>query len=169
MGGVTIRFALDDLPVVAALDRATMEGKDLFPLMDAIGRVLVNGARERIAVTNETPDGVAWPKSLRAKEQGTPTLFDSGRLMNSITALPEERQVTVGSNLIYAAVHQVGATIRPVTAKALFFTLANGDAVTAGAVTIPARPYLGISAEEETEIFDQTVAFFDDLLSGRPQ
>lgn len=169
MAGVSQQFDLDDLQVIQAFDRAATADDDLFELMDQIGRVLVNGARERIGVTNVSPEGVDWPKSLRAKEQGTPTLYETGRLMNSITAAPEPRQVIVGSNLIYAGVHQTGATIRPVTAGALFFTLANGVKVVAGEVTIPARPYLGVSRDDVEDIGDLTVAFIDGLMSGRAQ
>lgn len=167
MAGVSYTIALEDVAVIDAFDRVATAGADLFGLMDAIGRVLVNGARERIAQTNVTPAGVAWPKSLRATIAGGPTLRETGLLLNSITASPQARQVTVGSNLIYAGVHQEGATIRPVNAKALSFALANGDSVTAGEVTIPARPYLGISEDEAADIGDITAAFFDGLLSGR--
>lgn len=163
------QFDLDDLQVISAFDYAATASEDLFKLMDAIGRVLVNGAVERIGVTNVDPDGVAWPESLRVKEHGGKTLHDSGRLMRSITSAPESRQVMVGSNLIYAGVHQTGATIRAKTAGGLHFTLANGEAVTVGSVTIPRRSYLGVSRGEVETISGITVDFFERLLDGRMQ
>lgn len=165
MAGVSYTIALDDIAVTDAFDRVAAAGADLFGLMDKVGRRLVAGARERIVQSNVTPAGVAWPKSLRATISGGPTLLQTSRLLDSIIASPEARQVTVGSNVIYAGVHQAGATIRPVNAKALSFALANGDSVTAGEVTIPARPYLGISEDEAADIGDITLAFFDGLLS----
>ncbi|UFS63840.1 phage virion morphogenesis protein [Paracoccus denitrificans] len=165
MAGVSYRFALDDLVVLSALDRTAAE-EDLFPLMDAIGRVLVNGAVERITVTNVDPDGVPWPQSFRAEVFGGPTLHASGRLARSITSAPESREVTVGSNLVYAAVHQEGAIIRAKTAKGLFFMLADGEEVVVGEVTVPRRPYLGISIAEREDIGDLTVSHFTGLLDG---
>lgn len=166
MTGVSYSFDLDDLQVVSAIVQIAAADEDLHPLMDAIGRVLVNGAIERIADTNTSADGVAWPKSLRAELDGGKTLLHSGRLMRSITSEAGARQVVVGSNLIYAGVHQTGATIRAKTAEGLAFTLANGEQVVVGQVTIPARPYLGISRDEVEDVSDLTAAHFDALLAG---
>ncbi len=166
MAGVNITFDLDDLGVISEIDRIATAGEDMFPLMDAIGRVLVNGAVERITVTNIGPDGVAWPESFRAEVFGGPTLHATGNLARSITASPESRQVQIGSNLIYAGVHREGAIIRAKTAKGLHFMLADGDEVVVGEVTIPRRPYLGISDGERADIADLTVAHFSGLLGG---
>ncbi|RJE87133.1 phage virion morphogenesis protein [Paracoccus onubensis] len=169
MAGVSYQFDLHDLGAVSAFDQAAAASEDMFPLMDAIGRVLVNGAVERIGVTNVDPDGVPWPQSFRAEVFGGPTLHATGNLMRSIVSAPESRQVTVGSNLIYAGVHQEGAVIRAKTAKGLFFMLADGEEVVVGEVWVPRRPYLGISDAEEEDIADLTVAYFTDLLEGVPQ
>lgn len=50
----------------------------------------------------------------------------------------------MGSNLIYAAVQQFGA------GKGQFGNMANGSPIPWG--NIPARPFLGISPEDETNI-----------------
>lgn len=166
MAGVNMRFDLNDLQAAATFDQIAAAGDDLFPLMDAIGRVLVNGAVERITATNIDPDGITWPQSLRAEVFGGPTLHATGRLARSITSAPEERQVRVGSNLIYAGVHQEGAIIRPKTARGLHFMLADGEEVVVGEVTIPRRAYLGISTGEREDIADLTVAYFSGFLDG---
>ncbi len=166
MAGVNISFGLDDLQAAVTLDQIAAAGADLFPLMDAIGRVLVNGAVERITVTNIDPDGIAWPQSFRAETFGGPTLHATGNLARSITSAPDEHQVRVGSNLIYAGVHQEGAIIRPKTAEGLHFMLADGEEVVVGEVTIPRRAYLGISTAEREDIADLTVGFFSGLLDG---
>ena len=157
---VTLRVELDDIAAASALDLVAHRGDDMTDLMDQIGIVLVAGAVERIGITNVTPDGVPWPQSLRAAEDGGPTLHDTGRLMRSVTHLAVPREVEIGSNLIYAGVHQTGATIRPKNGDALAFTLPNGSFVLAGEVTLPARPYLGISDEEADEIAGLTAAYF---------
>lgn len=125
---------------------------DLSPLMANIGMLLEGSARDRIESTNVAPDGVAWPKSMRAEEKGGKTLFDSGLLAASLTNQPSANQVEIGSNRIYAGVHQLGMTILPKAGSVLTFTLANGTTVSVASVTIPARPYLGISDDDEVEI-----------------
>lgn len=166
MTGVSIRFDLDDLRVIFDLDQIASAGEDMFPLMDAIGRVLVNGAVERITSTNIDPDGIPWPQSFRAEVFGGPTLHATGNLARSITSAPEAREVTVGSNLIYAGVHQDGAIIRAKTAGGLLFMLADGEEVVVSEVWIPRRPYLGVSDGEQADIADLTVAWFSGLLGG---
>jgi phage virion morphogenesis protein len=62
-------------------------------------------------------------------------LIQSGRLRNSISARRDGSKVAVGTNLVYAAIHQFG-----------------GLAGRGRGVRIPARPYLGISKADEAEI-----------------
>nr|WP_299152128.1 phage virion morphogenesis protein [uncultured Tateyamaria sp.] len=59
--------------------------------------------------------------------------------------------MTVGSPLSYAAIHHFGGVIKPKKAKALAFK-AGGDSVFAKQVTIPARPYMGVSTDNAREI-----------------
>ncbi len=149
--------------VARGFDRVSERATDLSPLMDNIGALLEQSARDRIEDSNTGPDGVAWPKSLRAQEGGGKTLFDSGQLAASLTHQAGRRDVVVGSNKIYAGIHQAGATITPKNGDALAFRLPNGAFVTVGSVTIPARPYLGVSAEDEIEIGALATDYFTDL------
>ena len=48
---------------------------------------------------------------------GGKTLIDSGRLLQSLTHNATDQGVEVGTNVIYAAVRRLGATIKPVTAR----------------------------------------------------
>ena len=63
-----------------------------------------------------------------------------------------------------AGIHQTGGVIRAKTAKGLAFTLANGESAVVGSVTIPARPYLGISEAEREEIEEVSLQHFADIL-----
>ena len=166
MTGVQLTASLADLGLSDGFDDVATAAGDMTDLMGKIGSVLINGAQERIGVTNVSPDGVAWPQSLRAKEDGGPTLHDTGQLHRSITSLAAPDHVTIGSAEDYAGVHQSGATIKAKNGKGLSFTLANGEQVVVGSVTIPARPYLGISEEERAQIEDVTIAHFNSLLGG---
>lgn len=100
----------------------------------------------------EGPDGQPWKKSARALADGGLTLTDRGQLRQSITAASDASSALAGTNLVYAAIHQFGGTIR---AKGT----ANGGARALrtpfgprGSVTIPARPFLGFGPVDLEEI-----------------
>ncbi|HYW76729.1 MAG TPA: phage virion morphogenesis protein [Gammaproteobacteria bacterium] len=76
----------------------------------------------------------------------------TGRLSRSIHSEPARREGStilgrVGTNLIYAPVHEFGATIRAKRAKYLRFKV-GGQWVMKEQVTIPARPYMRPSLAE---------------------
>ena len=128
--------------------------------MSAIGSFLETITRERFQ-SGQAPDGTAWKPSLRALITGGKTLLDTGRLVGSIVSEATDRSVEVGTNVIYAAIHQFGGTIRGKAGK-LQFRLANGQFVTKDAVTMPARPFLGVSSDDEQEILDSPEAIDDE-------
>lgn len=155
---VKLTIRLDNKSVtakIAHLERATA---DLTPLMIDIGNFLEGSTKDRLMQSNTSPGGVPWPQSMRAKEDGGKTLVDSRRLLGSIVNVPGAKSVEIGSNLVYAGIHQTGGDIVPKNGKALAFALPNGEFVTVGKVTIPARPYLGVSADD--------VATIDELVEG---
>ena len=144
------RIRVDGLrEVEEQLDALFGRTRDLTPLMAVLGENLVAGTRDRFE-REEAPDGAPWKPSLRAELEGGQTLTQRGRLRDSVHFEARADQVEVGSNLIYAAVHQLGATIVPVNAGALRFRLPGGLGMrTVQQVVIPARPYLGISDYDE--------------------
>lgn len=119
-------------------------------LWDAIGAALVTSTQMRFE-RGEAPDGSPWPPSLRALAQGGKTLIDSARLFQSLTHLPSDRGVEVGTNVVYAASHQFGATISPKAGEFLTFKVA-GQWARKRQVTIPARPFLGLDDDDEREV-----------------
>lgn len=116
---------------------------DLQPAMIGIGAALENLVRDRFDA-GRSPDGRPWPPSRRARAQGSTTLVDSGRLRNSIVATASMDRVAVGTDVIYAAIHQKGGSIVPRRAQTLVFTTFDGRTVAADRVDIPARPFLGM-------------------------
>ena len=158
------RVEFQDGALKRQLQEIGRRAEDLTPLMDMIGSHLAGSAQGRIGGSNTAPDGTPWPPSLRARETGGRTLYDQGRLRDSITHRASAREVEIGSNLIYAAIHQFGGDIVPVSAGALTFRLANGQMVTCGKVTISARPYLGVSDEDEVILTDLALTY----LAGEP-
>ena len=122
------------------------------PLYDLIGAMLVTSTQHRFH-RQAGPDGNPWPKSIRAQMQGGRTLFDSGRLEGSITHEASDRGLAVGTNVLYAAIHQFGGTIRAKDGGMLHFTIGGADIFTRE-VNMPARPFLGLDAEDEAAIED---------------
>lgn len=139
---------------------------DLSELTGAFGLYLESATIERF--DNETaPDGSKWTPSARAKEEGGKTLTDTSQLRSSITHNADGDSVEVGTNKIYAGVHQYGATIRAKNAPYLAFRLPGDLGFRKVAqVTIPARRFLGISAEDETELFALADDFERDVAGG---
>ena len=87
-----------------------------------------------------------WP----AKRDGAPSnLKRKGALRIScrITKVTDST-VSVGSDRIYARIHQLGGVIRPKGKKALKFTV-GGKTLFRKKVTIPARPYWPITRGNE--------------------
>lgn len=122
--------------------------------LDALGALVTSQTQNRIRSEKTAPDGTPW----KPNRAGTSILFKSGALDDSIRHIVGGSDVEVGSNLIYAGVHQEGATIVPKNGNVLVFG-AGGETIFAKKVTIPARPYLGVSAENGSEIETFTLDF----------
>ena len=95
---------------------------------------------------------VRWKPSKRAQLTGGKTLIDTARLMRSITMKAAGKTLTVGTNVKYAAMHQLGGRIParvvlPKRAKVLRWIDKSGNVrfakkVSIGPTQIPARPFL---------------------------
>jgi len=90
---------------------------------------------------------------------GRPGLnIKTGALVNSIKVNKGKKtktraDVNVGTNMIYARIHELGGIIKPVAAKMLSWVSDTGERIFANLVHIPARPYLRPAMDEhEPEI-----------------
>lgn len=147
---MAVRMDIDGADAtLAALGGALARARSPRGLMDQIGAELAKSAKLRFT-TNEGPAGGPWPPSIRARMLGGRTLVQRGRLRDSITHEASDSSVAIGTNVVYAAIHQVGGKITAKTAKGLRFRLPGGlGSRTVKSVTIPARPFLGVSGEDE--------------------
>lgn len=151
MSGIALQLKFDDVRVRSALMEVISLGHDAAPIMQEIAAYGENSTLERF--DSETgPDGKKWKQSLRAKLTGGKTLTDKGHLRGSITSDSGRDWAQWGSNKVYARIQQQGGVIKPKSAGKLRFRLANGGWRTVSQVTLPARPYLGVSHEDEVEI-----------------
>lgn len=151
MSDFTLR--VEDADVLAALRRVAGVLSDPTPLAGELAALGESSTRLRFR-TQTGPDGVAWKQSLRAKVTGGRTLTQDGHLSGSLSSRHGRDFGEWGVNRIYAAIHQFGGMIRPVNAKALRFQLASGGFAVVKSVTMPARPYLGISDDDRGDILD---------------
>lgn len=159
MAGISITISVDDRAARSVFAKWERADGDLSGLLDPIGAALRDNVLDRFE-HGRGPDGTAWPESLRATEQSGQTLVDKGRLRDSITYEAGAREVELGSNVIYARIHQLGGTITAKTDKGLSFSLAgDGGFVNVQSVTLPPRPYLGIGPEDIDAIGDMFEAW----------
>ena len=165
---------------------------DLRPAMDEIGAMLMTSTDMRFE-RQVDPEGAAWTPNApstakqKAKVGHELILQMSGRLRGSITRQAESNSVTVGTNLAYARIHQLGGTInREASVRQIYrkFVETKGKAgvhrellpgfvkksqsnfetshpVGAHGITIPARPFLGINQQDRegaVEILQRFIA-----------
>jgi phage virion morphogenesis protein len=126
-------------------------------LLESVGALVESQTRRRIEQEKEGPSGQQWPdwNPLYAMDRhGNQSLLEgSGALVDSIQSLVTGDQVEVGTNLIYAGVHQHGAVITPVKADKLRFNM-GGKHFAVDSVTVPARPFVGVSDDNLGELSD---------------
>lgn len=116
--GASILIEVDDASVEAVLLRLAAAGKNAAPFMRDVGAYLLTATQRRF-VTTSGPGGVAWkrlaPRTARERIKrgyGTANILRrTGMLYSSLTFIAGERDVEVGTNNPYAAVHQFGAEI----------------------------------------------------------
>lgn len=146
-----------------ALRRAAEALEDLTPLMQDIGELMVERTKDNFK-TGTGPDGTAWaPRSQVTLDayarrgdtpKGGPLVGVTRALSTTIAYEADAAGVSWGSNMIYAAVMQFGA------AQGAFGKTSRGGPIPWG--DIPARPYLGIGAEDQTAILET----IEDYLQG---
>lgn len=132
MSGVRILVDVDDRVV---RDKLRELGRLAIPrrTWNQIGQILVTSTVDRFE-RGVGPDGVPWRPSARASREGGVTLVDTARLRGSIAHRASADGVEVGTNVVYAAIHQFGSR-------------AGGKPR-----NIPARPYLGVDDDDREAI-----------------
>ena len=146
MSGARIDIEVGLGEAQAAFSRLAALGGQMRPVMTSIGTAVRDSTKHRFE-TGIGSLGLPWKKSAGPGK----TLVDTGRLRNSITFAATDTAATIGTNVRYAAIHQFGGTITAKTSKGLRFKGSNGWA-NVQSVVIPARPYLGLEAEDRAGI-----------------
>lgn len=156
-----------------AMERLNLSQQDLLILNERVAAILEQSTHERFE-EEKSPQGKAWePLSeqtliararRRTRRKGGASGFmtkrgnlskraqriissanilqDTARLLRSITSKARPEGAAVGTNLVYGAIHQLG-----------------GQAGRGKKVKIPARPYLGVSGDDEQDLLDMLQEF----------
>ena len=144
MSDKPIEIKIDNNDVERKLLELAQKSENLRPLMKNIAGIFASATEENFK--NEgRPD--KWTelseatKKQRTKQKKWPgqILQVSGQLASSISTQYDDESAVIGSNLDYAAIHQLG-----------------GQAGKNKKVTIPARPYLKLTDDDFNEILDAT-------------
>lgn len=117
--------------------------------LDAIGKDWEDSTKDRFN-RGQAPDGTKWKPSRRVFKKGGKTLVDEGLhggLWGSITYAVDGDSVEVGTGKVYGPAHQFGVVIQREGAHAIPLHMPEGR-TPAGPVEIPARPFLGVEADD---------------------
>ena len=159
---MVLSLKLEDKAVRSALGRALEVLDAPRPMLMKIGEELADSTMARFP-RGKGPDGVPWarksPTTLARHPRGgrRPLIGESRVLSNSISHQVQGKQVMVGSSAIQAAVLQMGA-------KAGSLWKGKDQRGRRGRSPwgdIPARPYLGLSDEDEVTILDVVADYLD--------
>ena len=146
MTGVVVKTDVS----VAARALGRLNDAQLAQLMYEVGALIEDQTKLRIADEKTSPEGEAWApwsagyaatRNTRNSRRHS-LLVGEGDLRDSIQNFSTGHEAIVGSPLIYAAPHQFGSPKQG----------------------IPARPFLGLSADNRTSIEDLVVGRIEDLL-----
>lgn len=112
-------------------------------LLDEIGATIETQTKVRIKEEKRSPEGVKWEewskRYAKTRHGGHKLLENEGNLYDDINHLVSGSEVEIGTDMVYGATHQFGD----------------------GERNIPARPYLGVSEDNEAELEDRVERFFE--------
>ncbi|MBF0424814.1 MAG: phage virion morphogenesis protein [Magnetococcales bacterium] len=153
MPAPVIEVTLQDAALRQVLNRLALAGEDMTPAMGRAAAIMAMAVDENFAAQGRPGWPPLNPDYAAAKSAagfGEAILTRGGRLRASIAQSPTwgRNFATVGTNMVYGPIHQFGGTITPKSAKSLRFPIGERIAH-AQRVTIPARPYLMLTAEDE--------------------
>src|SRR5574344_2055867 len=142
-----IKVKLDNKEVQDALIKVAQKCENLKPLMKNIAGIMADSAEQNFANEGRPDKWQELAKSTikrRTKTGHYPgkILQVEGQLASSITTYYDNESAVIGSNLAYAAIHQLG-----------------GQAGKSKKTTIPARPYLNLTESEFKQIIDEAKTY----------
>lgn len=177
MTGISISVDLQEATARQALRDLLARMENPRGFYKGVGELLLASTSRRFEAETG-PDGKPWaplkPSTIRARTKNKQLPLKILRsnskgkagssLAGSINYIATDDEVRVGSPVIYAAIHQLGGTIEKQAGSRYMVgrRFAKRDkeggadvAIKAHTITIPARPYIGISAADQEGILEQ--------------
>lgn len=156
-----IRIQVNVTALQAAMDRLIAGLQDTTPLMHEVVFVMQDAVIENF----EQGGRPKW----QAKKDGKPSYLQRTGRLKVINREYSATTATVGSNLVYAAIHQFGGTtkphvIRPRNKKALKFNGKIRRSVNHPGSKIPARPFLVLTDSDTDEIEQTAQSYLQGLI-----
>ena len=142
MSGAFVTSELEGLVSIMTTLNRVGDQRRLGEGLAYVGGLVVSQTQRRLAEDKSSPDGDAWaawsPGYAETRKKGSKLLEASGALITSMAWDVTSDELRVGTNLVYAALHQFGGT----------------DDMAPGPAAVPARPFLGVSPDDAADIED---------------
>lgn len=155
---------IKDDQISAALDRLSAHLSDLTPFYQEAGEILTESTKQRF-VSGVAPDGSGWapnsPVTISRKGRKPPLWGESGNLRTKINHEAGPEGLIWGTGAAtrdYAATQQFGA------AKGAFGVTKFNGPIPWG--NIPARPFLGISQEDRSNLLDCLREYLEEAIDN---
>lgn len=163
-----IRFKITDDTLTAGIERALRAAADFTPAMEAIAGHLEAAVAERFEGERD-PLGKSWIRSLRVAIHGGKTLdrqLPESLLRGSFESSFDATTASVGTDIVYAAIHQFGSRG---TASVPTYTRKDGAKVKAHTrrMNTPARPFLGFGPADSDAIVGILSGHLQHAFEGR--
>lgn len=166
MAGAMLEVTVSDSKVGEALAELEQRLSNLRTPLEDIAQYLHQSTDDRFR-SQVSPDGSPWAPlaaSTLARKRGNRILRESGDLQDTLRYQVSDNELAFGTDRPYGAIHQFGGKIEHAARSQQAHFSGNRFAskrksdvsrwITRGAsvLDIPARPYLGLSSEDETEV-----------------
>ena len=142
-----IEIKLDNKEVLTRLQELASRGENLRPLMKNIAGIMATATEDNFKDEGRPDKWIDLSETTKKQRQKIgkypgQILQVSGQLASSVSAVYDDNSAVIGSNLVYAAIHQLG-----------------GQTGKNKKTTIPARPYLKLTDDNFEEILTETEKF----------
>lgn len=142
-----IEIKIDNKEVLTRLQELASRGENLRPLMKNIAGIMATATEDNFKDEGRPDKWVDLSETTKKQRQKIgkypgQILQVSGQLASSVSTAYDNDSAVIGSNLAYAAIHQLG-----------------GQAGRNKKTTIPARPYLKLTDDNFEEILTETEKF----------
>ena len=142
-----IEIKLDNKEVLTRLQELASRGENLRPLMKNIAGIMSTATEDNFKDEGRPDKWIDLSETTKKQRQKIgkypgQILQVSGQLASSVSTVYDDNSAVIGSNLVYAAIHQLG-----------------GQAGKNKKTTIPARPYLKLTDDNFEEILTKTEKF----------